>query len=598
MIDLSIKIQGTLVDKKFANVTVYKDVNKIPTASIIILDGNVAQEDFKESSGGTFDPGKEVEIIANKEPIFKGIIIKHQVLLDDLSSKLILECKDKVVALTIARKSRCSSPDEKEDSFLKKVVLKGYSGTIDTFQETQKNIIQHDCTDWDFTLSRAELQGMLVSVDGGKVSIKKPVLGKSINTLKYGKNLKSFKGEIDARYQFSSIKSTGWDYKKQAKISAQAAASSLKNTGVLTTKDLSKVLNLGAIELQTTGQLETAELTAWTSAQRFKSHMAMIRGTASCKGQNINPLQTVTLEGLSTRFNGEILVTGVQHKITKGLWTTVIQFGLPQRWFSRSEDFQGAPANGLLPAIQGLQIGKVLEQADKDPDKQDRIKISLPTIDAKNGIWARQALFSTGAIFRPKVNDEVILGFLNDDPRQAVILGVLNNKNALTPLESAEDKMNEKTAIYSPHNKEKDIYIQFDKKEQSIEIKTKKRSVLLNEIKEEIQLKNDATIISMTKDTITLTADNIVLKGSKTIDINTKDATIKASGGALNLEGKDTSLKGNGGGVTLDGQPSTNINGGTVAVNAKSTLTLEGKAKADLKGAMASVKGNATTMIG
>merc|ERR1712045_781564 len=111
--------------------------------------------------------------------------------------------------------------------------------------------------------------------------------------------------------------------------------------------------------------------------------MAMIRGTASCKGENINPLQTVTLEGLSTRFNGEILVTGVQHQITKGLWTTVIQFGLPQRWFSRSDDFQGAPANGLLPAIQGLQIGKVLEQADKDPDKQDRIKISLPTIDAK-----------------------------------------------------------------------------------------------------------------------------------------------------------------------------------------------------------------------
>ena len=111
---------------------------------------------------------KKIEIIANKEPIFKGIIIKHRVLLDGLSSKLILECKDKVVALTIARKSRCSSPDEKEDSFLKKVVLKGYAGTIDTFQETQKNLMQYDCTDWDFTLSRAEIQGMLVSVSDGK----------------------------------------------------------------------------------------------------------------------------------------------------------------------------------------------------------------------------------------------------------------------------------------------------------------------------------------------------------------------------------------------------------------------------------------------
>ena len=89
--------------------------------------------------------------------------------MDDLSSKLILECKDKVVALTIARKSRYTKPNEKEVDFLKKTVLKGYAGTIDNFEETQKNLMQYDCTDWDFTLSRAEIQGMLVSVEGGKV---------------------------------------------------------------------------------------------------------------------------------------------------------------------------------------------------------------------------------------------------------------------------------------------------------------------------------------------------------------------------------------------------------------------------------------------
>lgn len=597
MIDLSIKIQGTLVDKKFANVTVYKDVNKIPTASITILDGNVAQEDFKESSGGIFDPGKEVEIIANKEPIFKGVIIKHRILIDGISSKLILECKDKVVALTIARKSRYTKPNEKEVDFLKKTVLKGYAGTIDNFEETQKNLMQYDCTDWDFTLSRAEIQGMLVSVTDGVVNIKKPKIEKSIHTLTHGTDINNFKGEIDARYQFSSVKSIGWDYKKQAKISAQATALSLKNTGELTTKNLSKVLKLGAIELQTTGQLETAELTAWASAQRFKSHMAMIRGTASCKGKNINLLQTVTLKGLSTRFNGEILVTGVRHEIAQGLWTTTIQFGLSPKWFSQSEDFHSPSAAGLLPAIQGLQIGKVVEQADQDPDKQDRVKISLPTIDAKNGIWARQALFSTGAIFRPVKDDEVVAGFLNDDPRQAIILGVLNNKDALTPVKSTEDVKNEKLAIYEPHNKGKDVYIQFDKEAHSIEVKTKERSILLNEKEKEIQIKNDATMISMTKDTITLTADNIVLEGGKTIDLKTKDATIKASG-ALDLLGKDATLKGNGGGVTVDGKPSTTIEGAKVSVNAKSTLTLEGKAKTDLTGAVASVKGKAITKVG
>ena len=56
-----------------------------------------------------------------------------------------------------------------------------------------------------------------------------------------------------------------------------------------------------------------------------------------------------------------------------------------------------------------------------------------------------------------------------------------------------------KLAIYEPHNKEKDIYIQFDKKEHSIEVKTKERSILLNEVKKEIQIKNGTTMISMTE---------------------------------------------------------------------------------------------------
>ena len=73
------------------------------------------------------------------------------------------------------------------------------------------------------------------------------------------------------------------------------------------------------------------------------------------------------------------MVTGV-HQIAKGLWTTVIQFGLSPKWFSRSENFRSPLAAGLLPAIQGLQIGKVIAPAHQDPDKQGRIKVSVATI--------------------------------------------------------------------------------------------------------------------------------------------------------------------------------------------------------------------------
>ena len=345
MIDLIIKLEGKQLDKKYASVVIYNDVNKIPTATITILDGEASVGDFKESSAGQFNPGKEIEILMDKTSLFKGIIIKHRVTFDGLSSgELVLECKDKAVALTIVRKSTYSKPNEKEIDFLKKTVLKGYAGTINNFKETQKDLMQYDCTDWDFALSRAEMQGMLVRVSDGKVNIEKPTLGKkSVHTLTYGTNLRTFKGEIDARYQFDDVKSTGWDYQKQAKTTTKGIPASLKNTGDLNQKDLSKILKLGAIELQSTGQLEEPELKAWASAQLFKSRMAMIRGTASCEGKNIKPLETVDLKELGKRFNGKVLVTGVQHQITRGTWVTIIQFGLSAKWFSQSEDFHALP---------------------------------------------------------------------------------------------------------------------------------------------------------------------------------------------------------------------------------------------------------------
>ena len=58
------------------------------------------------------------------------------------------------------------------------------------------------------------------------------------------------------------------------------------------------------------------------------------------------------------------------------------------------------------------------------------LKVLLPGIDAKKGtIWARLASPDAGNergfFFRPEPGDEVVVGFFNDDPRQAVILGAV-----------------------------------------------------------------------------------------------------------------------------------------------------------------------------
>src|SRR5207237_789890 len=101
---------------------------------------------------------------------------------------------------------------------------------------------------------------------------------------------------------------------------------------------------------------------------------------------------------------------------------------------------------GQLSSVQGLHAGTV--QKIIDASGQFRVKVRLPLVnDADEGIYARVATLDAGdnrgSFFRPEINDEVLVGFMNDDPRQPVILGMLHSSSKKAPLEP-EEANNEK----------------------------------------------------------------------------------------------------------------------------------------------------------
>ncbi len=63
------------------SIDVEKEINRIPTAKIVVRDGNPASQDFALSNQDLFVPGKEIEIRlgyhSDEETIFKGIVIRH-----------------------------------------------------------------------------------------------------------------------------------------------------------------------------------------------------------------------------------------------------------------------------------------------------------------------------------------------------------------------------------------------------------------------------------------------------------------------------------------------------------------------------------------
>ena len=106
-------------------------------------------------------------------------------------------------------------------------------------------------------------------------------------------------------------------------------------------------------------------------------------------------------------MNGNALITKVVHTVAEGEWKTTIGFGLSPDYFANQPDVDSPSASGLLPAIHGLQNGKV-KKIDTDPDGQTRVLVDVPVIEASGeGIWARLANFyatsGKGAFFMPEI---------------------------------------------------------------------------------------------------------------------------------------------------------------------------------------------------
>jgi Rhs element Vgr protein len=423
---------------KLSQVTINKTFNKIASAKLIFQDGSVADRDFTLSNDDLFKPGNTIEIqlgyYEDLDTVFEGIIIKHSIKIrQQAPSLLMIEAKDKAVKLTIARKSVYHI--NKTDSDVITDLADDLNKEIDSTTFTHKQLVQFDATDWDFILTRAEANGMLVLTDDNKLIVKKPGTNASpVLTATYGDNIFEFEAEMDARKQVKQITSYSWDYTSQEIEESDPGDASFSENGNIASDDLGTVLN-AEIKLNHSGNLTQAQLQDWSDAYAMRKHLLKIAGRVRIQGNaSVKPGSIIALAGVGDRFNGNVFVTGVLHHY-EGKWKTDIQFGWNDDWFYKKEDVMNKPAGGLLPGINGLQIGVVLDVDDTEDGGQFRIKVHVPIITSGNeGIWARVATLDAGdnrgVYFRPQIGDEVVLGFLNDDPREAIVLGYLHSNDS------------------------------------------------------------------------------------------------------------------------------------------------------------------------
>ncbi|WP_208346701.1 type VI secretion system tip protein VgrG, partial [Aetokthonos hydrillicola] len=312
---------------------------------------------------------------------------------------------------------------------------------------------------------------------------------------------------------------------------AEGSEPDINKQGNLSGEDLVNAIALSTWELRHSGRVEQPELKAWADAQLLKSRLAKIQGRVKTVGNpNAQPDTLIKLKGLGNRFNGLAYVSGIRHEMNAGAWYTQMQLGLAPPWFYQETDIVDQPASGLLPGVNGLQIGVVV-QLQGDPNGEDRILVKAPIIDSKSqGIWSRIATLDAGknrgSFFRPEIGDEVILGFLNDDPRDPIVLGMLNSSAKPAPLKAADE--NHHKGFFTRSQ----MKVSFDDEKKIITLETPGgNKIIISDADKGITLKDQ------NGNTMTMNDGGITMKSPK-------DITLEAMGKLTLKATQDTSIEG------------------------------------------------------
>lgn len=524
------------------SIDVRRDVNRIPTATLVLLDGDATTRKFDLSNDKYFEPGKEIELKLRYETetsdttIFKGPVIRHSVEANVQGSLLRIEMKDAAVKLTQERNSAVYTDQDDAGiigKLLKDAGLK--AGTIDPTQPIHPQIVQYYSTDWDFIVSRAESQGRLVVAEDGEVSVLKiDISAAAGHTFDYGiSNIYNFEFELDAGSQYADVQSHSWDIKTNKLTPETKAKAFTLKQGNLDGGKLAETIGFKPCQLSYPTALSPEELQSWADSRLMRSRLSMIRGRLETDGfADIKLFDVIEIDGIGTRFNGKSLVTGLCHRVDVDGWRTDIQFGLSARPFAQNDMIQDVPAAGLLPGINGLHIA-IVDKFEADPDKQFRVKVIVPGIDEKTGsVWARLAAPDAGNkrgwFFRPETGDEVVVGFFNNDPRQPVVLGSLFSPKNLPPENYSEiSKENKTRAIVT---KTGSVIGFIDDKKGSVFIETTEGArVLLDDSAKTLELSDqNGNEIILDKNGITIkSAKDLKLEASGNVEIKGAKVDVK-----------------------------------------------------------------------
>lgn len=576
----TIRCSGEPLDGSYELVSarIRLELNRIGKATLCFNAGDMDKQTFDESDSDSFKPGTDIRIDAgdlnDQKTLFEGIIMQTSIRIGKgHRSMMVVECRDHAWPATQGRKNRIF--EKKKDSEMIKEVLKDYgSVSVDDTGYQHPEMVQYYCTDWDFALSRADACGMFILTTGSDIKVFKPKVGEpAVLTVTYGSDLISLDGGLSAGDQFSGYDAVSWNPSEQAQVKQSASAPTLNRQGDLEPKSMAAADNM---LLQTDAPTDSAVLKAWADSLALKAGLARYRGKVSFYGAaEAVPGCIIELKGLGKRFGGNAFIGSVTHLIEKNEWITEAGIGIDPVSITDEPDVVCPSASGLLPGMEGLHTA-VVKKLDGDPAGECRIQVELPWIEGKDKLlWARlSTLYATGgsgSFWLPEPEDEVLVGFVNNDPTHPVILGSLYGSRHVPPYEYTAE--NHRKALVTREQ----LKIEFDEEKKIITVSTPgNNKVELNDDGKSLTLSDaNGNEVKMDKDGITLSSAKdirLTANGNLTLDAamnlgGTAEQDVSLEGLNVNIQAKmGAKVKGNAT-AELSASGQTTVKGALVMIN-------------------------------
>lgn len=496
-------------------------INEIPLAQLelrIPTDNHGAADSAVQREVSRFSLGARVAIAQDNKPLFDGYLVQKKMQLKGKDWTVRLEARHALQKLTFSPHSRVFR--QQDDSTVLKGLLQSAGVKVTQKAAAQLSskhdqLIQFRLSDWQFIRSRLLSTNcwLLPDAASDKVVIR-PLSDAATASRRLTRDSRDYtlydiNLSFDNRFTPDSLSLQGWDIAAQkltpAQKSAAAAFRPWKPEGQVGQAFAGRQDYALAFSM-----LPEATLQALSSSWLNYQQMTGVQGHIVLAGtRDFSAGESITLSGFGAGLDGTAILSGVNQL-----------FDTQHGW--HSELVMGLPASMLEPAppVRSLHIGTVAGFT-ADPQHLDRIALHLPALNLPDSLifarlskpWASKA---SGFCFYPEPGDEVVVGFIDSDPRYPIILGAMHNPKNTAPF-PPDEKNNRKGLIVSQADQT-----------QALMIDTEEKTLTLMAGDNALTLTGEGDIAMRTSKALQLQADgNLSINGKQQVEITSAKINMK-----------------------------------------------------------------------